>query len=63
VNVIAALCLATRFALACYKHATNSGFFENWVVNCLLKEIPRGYTMYVNLSRVKKTELRQPLPF
>jgi hypothetical protein len=48
VNVIAALCLATRFAVACYKHATNSGFFENWFKDYLLPAIPKGHTVIMD---------------
>jgi transposase len=48
VNVIAALCLTIHFAVACYKHTTNSGFFENWFADCLLKEIPKGYTVIMD---------------
>jgi transposase len=59
--VIAALCLTIQFAVTCYKHTTNSGFFENWFVNCLLKEIPKGYAVIMdNTGFHCKERLRKP---
>jgi transposase len=60
VNVIAAVCLTVYFAVKCYKHATNSVFFEDWFENCLLKEIPKGYTVIMdNASFHRKKRLRE----
>jgi transposase len=48
INVIAALFLTIHFAVSCYTHTTNREFFENWFANCLLKEIPKGYTVIMD---------------
>lgn len=44
VNVIGAVCNNEYYAVKCYKHPTNSSYFEDWFENCFLKEIPKGYT-------------------
>jgi transposase len=60
VNVIAAVCLTIYFAVKCYKHTTDSEFFEHWFEYCLLKEIPKGYTIIMdNASFHCKKRLRK----
>ena len=48
------------YAIKCYKQTTNGGFFEEWFKDCLLKEIPQGYTVIMdNASFHRKTNLRK----
>jgi putative transposase len=50
-----------HFAVACYRHATNSGFFENRFADCLLKETPKGYAAIMgNAGFHRKKRLRKP---
>ena len=51
VNVIGALCKNKHFAVECYKHTTDSVYFEDWFENCFLKEIPKGYTVIMDNTK------------
>jgi len=60
VNVIGALCEGNHYGIKCYSHSTDSAFFENWFENCLLKEIPKGYTVIMDNARFhNKKRLRK----
>jgi len=62
VNVIGALCQGKHHAVICYKHTTNSEFFETWFSDFLLKAIPhgKGYTVILdNASFHCKKRLRK----
>jgi len=60
VNVIGALCNGEYSAIECYRHTTNSAFFEDWFKNNLLKELPKGYTVIMdNAAFHRKKELRK----
>ena len=59
VNIIGALCNEKYYGIQCYKQTTNSAFFEQWFENCLLKEIPKGYTAILDNARYhRKKQLR-----
>ena len=61
-NVIGAKCDGKHLAVECYKHATDSAFFENWFENDLLKVLPEGegYTVIMdNASFHRKEKLRK----
>jgi transposase len=51
VNVIGALCDNEYFAIECYKHSTDSIYFEAWFENNFLKEIPKGCTAIMDNAR------------
>ena len=60
-NVIGALCGMRHIAVECYKHTTNTVFFEEWFLR-LLKKIPhgQGYTIIMdNASFHRNKELRR----
>jgi isftu1 transposase len=60
VNVIGALCNGEQSAIECYRHTTDSVFFEDWFENNLLKELPKGYTVIMdNAAFHRKKELRK----
>jgi hypothetical protein len=60
VNVIGALWGGGHFAVECYKHTADSGFFERWFADCLLAVIPQGYTIIMdNASFHRKAKLRR----
>jgi len=60
VNTVGALCNGEHAAIECYRHATNSAFFEDWFENKLLREIPSGYTVIMdNAGFHRKKELRK----
>ena len=60
VNVIGARCKGDPFAVECYRHTTNSGFFERWFADCLLTETPKGYTVIMDNAKFhRKAELRK----
>jgi len=60
VNVVGALCNGEHSAIECYRHTTDSEFFEGWFENSLLKEIPNGHTVIMDNARFhKKKELRK----
>ena len=48
VNVIGILCGSEHYGVECYRHASNSKFFEDWFANRLLKIIPKGYTVILD---------------
>jgi len=48
INIIGAKCNDDYFAIECYKHSTNSEFFESWFKDCLLQVIPKGYTVIMD---------------
>jgi len=49
-----------HFAIECYNHTTNSGFFERWFTDCLLAETPRGYAVIMGNAKFhRKTQLRK----
>ena len=56
VNVIGALCNNKYFAIECYKHSTDSIYFEDWFENNLLEEIPKGYTAIMDNARFHPKE-------
>jgi len=48
-------------AVECCKHSTDSGFFERWFTNSLLRETPKGYTVIMDNARFhRKKILRKP---
>jgi transposase len=60
VNAIGALCDKKYYGIECYKHTTNSAFFERWFEGCLLKKIPKGHTIILDNARFhRKRELRK----
>ena len=60
VNVIGALCNNEHIAVECYKHTTDSAYFEDWFENYFLKEIPKGCTAIMdNASFHPKGRLRK----
>jgi transposase len=60
VNVIGAVCNKKHLAVTCYKHTTDSEFFEHWFTEYLLVEIPKGYTVIMdNASFHRKSKLRE----
>ena len=60
VNVIGALYNGEHSAIECYRHTTDSVFFEDWFENNLLKELPKGYTVIMdNATFHKKKEVRK----
>jgi len=59
-NVIGALCNGEHSAIECYKHTTNSEFFESWFSECLLMVIPKGHTIIMDNARFhRKVQLRE----
>jgi transposase len=48
VNVVGALCAGEHLAVKCYHQMTNSAFFEQWFKECLLRELPEGYTVIMD---------------
>ena len=47
-------------AVECYRHTTNSEFFERWFADRLLAEIPKGHTVIMDNARFhRKAELRK----
>jgi len=53
------LCNGEYFVIECYKHTTDSEFFERWFKH-LLVEIPKGYTIIMdNASFHRKAKLRK----
>jgi transposase len=60
VNVIGALCNGEHSAIECYRHTTQSKFFEDWCEKKLVKEIPKGYTVIMdNAGFHRKKEVRK----
>ena len=60
VNVVGALCNGGHFAIECYRQTTDSAFFEKWFEDCLLREIPKGYTVIMDNAKFhRKKELRK----
>jgi transposase len=60
VNVIGALCGQEYFGIKCYRHTTDSEYFESWFKTCLLEEIPKGYTIIMDNAQFhRKRELRK----
>ena len=55
-NIIGALCNGEYYGIECYKHTTNSEFFENWFSGCLLKEIPAGNTVIMDNAKFHNKE-------
>jgi transposase len=59
-NIIGALCAGKHFSIKCYKQTTDGEFFETWFKDCLLKEIPCGYTVIMdNASFHRKSKLKK----
>ncbi len=56
VNVIGALCNNGHIAVECYRHSTDSAYFEDWFENHLLKEIPKGCTAITDNARFHPKE-------
>jgi len=56
VNAIGALCKGEYSAIECYRHTTDSAFFEGWFENNLLKEFPKGYTVIMDNARFHSKE-------
>lgn len=50
-NVIGAVCNGIHSAVTCYKHSTDSIFFEDWFKNTLLPAIPKGHTVIMDNAR------------
>jgi len=60
VNVIGALCDGVHCAIECFRHPADSKFFESWFENCLLKVLPKGYTVIMdNAGFHRKKGLRK----
>jgi transposase len=60
VNVIGALCTKEHIAVECYKHSTNSAYFEEWFEHHFLKKVPKGCTAIMdNASFHNKKRLRK----
>jgi transposase len=59
-NVIGALCTGEHIAVECYQQTTDSALFERWFEDCLLQEVPKGYTVIMdNASFHRKKALRK----
>ncbi len=59
-NAIGALCNGEHSAIKCYRHTTDSAFFEAWFEDNLLKELPKGYTVIMdNAAFHRKKRLRK----
>jgi transposase len=56
VNVIGALCSNEHIAVECYKHSTDSAYFEGWFENYFIKEIPKGCTAIMDNARFHSKE-------
>ena len=61
VNVVGALCNKEYYAVECYKHTTDSGFFESWFKGCLLPEISKGCTIILDNARFHRKEILRKL--
>ena len=61
VNIIGAVCNNEHFAIECYKHSTDSAYFEDWFENYFLKEIPKGCTAIMDNARFHSKERLQKL--
>jgi transposase len=60
VNVIGALCNREYFGIECYRHTTDSAFFESWFEERLLGELPKGYTIIMDNAKFhRKKKLRK----
>ena len=60
VNVIGAVCNGKYLGVTCYRHSTDSEFFERWFEEGLLKALPEGYTVIMdNASFHRKEKLRE----
>ena len=60
VNVIGAKCNGKHLAVSCYRHSTNSEFFEQWFEEELLKVLLKGYTVIMdNASFHRKEKLKE----
>ena len=59
-NIIGAQGADTYYGIECYKHSTDSEFFEEWFSNSLLKAIPKGFTAILDNARYhNKKKLRR----
>jgi transposase len=59
-NVIGALCNGMHLGITCYRHSTNSEYFEWWFEEVLLKLIPKGHTVIMdNASFHRKERLKE----
>ena len=59
-NIVAGICLGKWVAPLQYNGYTDSGLFEYWFENCLLKEIKRGkYIVMDNATFHRKTRLAE----
>jgi transposase len=61
VNVVGALCNEEYYAVECYQHTTDSGFFESWFKDCFLVEIPKGCTIILDNARFHRKEILRKL--
>ena len=61
VNVVGARCNGKRYAVECYKHSTDGGFFERWFTNSLLAEIPGGCTVIMDNAQFHRKKLLRKL--
>jgi transposase len=61
VNVIGARCGDGHYAVECYRHTTDSKYFENWFEQRLLKEIPQGYTVIMDNAKFHRKEILRRL--
>jgi hypothetical protein len=60
-NVIGARCNGKHHAVECYKHLTNSEFFERWFANSLLRETPQGYTVIMDNAQFHRKKILRKL--
>jgi hypothetical protein len=60
-NVIGAMCETKHFGVECYRQTTNSAFFERRFTECLLKEVPEGYTVIPDNARFHRKKVLRRL--
>jgi transposase len=61
VNVIGAVCQKRHIAIECYKHTTDSTFFEGWFKDSLLKAVPKGYTVIMDNAKFHRKKVLRKL--
>ena len=60
-NVIGARCNGKHYAVECYKHPADSGFFGRWFANSLLAGIPKGCTVVMDSAKFHRKKLLRKL--
>ena len=60
INIIGGLCNGEHIGIECYRQTTDGDYFESWFEDCILKEIPKGYTAIMDNAKFhRKEELRK----